>query len=679
MYRKTTYGRNKLSKLWDREAIGTPEAHQLLTSLKFPWHASEVRIFDVGFADDEYRKFLSSEQIRKSLRLTDKYTLNADEFEHEVEETLSAAEIRFLKKLNPPEHGVLVAHLLAGKSPLPGISARGEISLLSDVNPLTNDASRQYLELPGVVNLSKKTYTRDVDKLDPVGEKTLFVTAAGNYFPEKSDNVILASRALEQDGKAKIIPVGATNPDGTVSEYSVADRSIVVTAPGERLFSFDGKKEKRFSHTSAAAPYVSGALADVRSILPQLTQNNAVQLLESTAIKTVTNEVSELNGAGVVNHYKMVRVALRLAEEGYDGELMPDNLDAYLDFNAEVANLIDSSKNATEFFLNLRRAFFLDPNNDAIRLQLAGAYRQMELMSQANFYDLTLEAVKSKPVEAKLNQRAYLIKKRLKGHFSSSPPIDRRTIPKIVDNMDNTSPKKYLLHLAEDDNAFKQLLKTINTEEKMVAEIIANERFPNIHTNAEINEQLAEAGLPAVRANVQLYLEKLGLSETDKRRSIAERAILSDFFKSNTPDKNLTDEEVAKLTGISTDNIQAYKHSWLKKFAKKITQDSGYNSHTAQQIQNQLLTQEGIFIPQQTITNYLHNNNLESAFKEVIADEEPHNPYYDPEIAARVSSKTGIEVTARYVAKLRKQLAIANATERKRSREIKECCNICSY
>ena len=401
VYRKTTYGRNKLSKLWDREAIGTPEAHQLLTSLKFPWHASEVRIFDVGFADDEYRKFLSSEQIRKSLRLTDKYTLNADEFEHEVEETLSAAEIRFLKKLNPPEHGVLVAHLLAGKSPLPGISARGEISLLSDVNPLTNDASRQYLELPGVVNLSKKTYTRDVDKLDPVGEKTLFVTAAGNYFPEKSDNVILASRALEQDGKAKIIPVGATNPDGTVSEYSVADRSIVVTAPGERLFSFDGKKEKRFSHTSAAAPYVSGALADVRSILPQLTQDEAVRLLESTAIKTVTNEVSELNGAGVVNHYKMVRVALRLAEEGYDGELMPDNLDAYLDFNAEVANLIDSSKNATEFFLNLRRAFFLDPNNDAIRLQLADAYRQMELMSQANFYDLTLEAVKSKPVEAK--------------------------------------------------------------------------------------------------------------------------------------------------------------------------------------------------------------------------------------------------------------------------------------
>ena len=539
VYRKTPYGRFKLSKLWDREAIGTPEVRQLLATLEFPWHSSEVRIFDTDFSVNKNKNFLSSEQARESLRLTNKYTLNADEVGQEA--GMMEISYRLVPPLDLENHGVLVAHLLAGKSPLPGISTRGEISLLSDIGPLIDDTGKQYLGLPGVVNLSKSIETQDVDALTPLGEKTLLVAAAGNYFPEKSDNVILASRALEQSGKAKIIPVGAINPDGTVSEYSVADSSVVVTAPGEHVFSFDGKEEMLFRRTSAAASAVSGVLADIRSILPQLTQDNAVQLLESTAIKTVTNEVSELNGAGVVNHYKMVRVALRLAEDGYDGELMPDNLDAYLDFSQEVTDLIDTSKDTTEFFLNLRRAFFLDPNNDAIRLQLADAYRQMELMSQANFYDLTLEAVKSKPVEAKLNQRAKRVKERLK----LLPSIDQSIATNIISVSDLKI--KGLIHLAEDDKAFEQLLKTIDAEANMVAEIVANERLP-ILTKAEIREQLATAELPAVETNIPLYLEKLKLTDVSERKARAVHATLSDFFKSGVSSNKLTNKNIAKAS-----------------------------------------------------------------------------------------------------------------------------------
>lgn len=360
VYGKTTYGKGKLSKLWDREAIGTPEVRQLVVSLKFPWHASEVRIFDSEF--DINKDFLVSPQVRQSLRLADMYRLDAREVKRIPTSATFPSQSLLMLPPSELEHGVLVAHLLAGKSPLPGISTRGEISLLSDADPLRDADSRKYLELPGVVNLSKSTETQDVDDLASLGEKTLFVAAAGNYFPDKSDNVILASRALEQGGKAKIIPVGAINPDGTISDYSIADNSVVVTTPGEHVFSFDGEEEMQFRRTSAASPAVSGVLADVRSILPQLTQDNAVLLLESTAIKTATNEVSGLNGAGVVNHYKMVRVALRLAKDGYDGESMPDSLDTYLDFSKEVTDLINASKDAEEFFLNLRRAFFLDPN-----------------------------------------------------------------------------------------------------------------------------------------------------------------------------------------------------------------------------------------------------------------------------------------------------------------------------
>ena len=724
VYRKTTYGRFKLSKLWDREAIGTPEVQQLLASLKFPWHSSEVRIFDTGFSHHE--RFLLSPQARKSLRLADRYTLNIDEFEQEVERTLSTADIRFLRKLNPPEHGVLVAHLLAGKSPLPGISTRGKISLLSDIEPLMDDTGKQYLGLPGVVNLSKNTHTRDVDKLAPVGEKTLFVTAAGNTFPtEKSDNVTLASRALEQGGKAKIIPVGAINPDGSVSEYSVADRSIVVTAPGEHVFSFDGMEEREFHRTSAAAPAVSGVLADVRSILPQLTQNNAVQLLESTAIKTVTNEVSELNGAGVVNHYKMVRVALRLAEDGYDGELMPDNLDAYLDFSKEVTDLIDTSKNTTEFFLSLRRAFFLDPNNDVIRLQLADAYRQMELMSQANFYDLTLEAVKSKPVEAKLNQRAKLVKERLK----LLPSIDQSIATNIISVSDLKI--KGLIHLAEDDKAFEQLLKTIDAEANMVAEIVANERLP-ILTKAEIREQLATAELPAVETNIQLYLEKLELNDVSERKAKAGYATLSDFFKSGVSGNNLTDKEIAeRLTGISINQVQVYKRGKLEEVVQKILHDRGFFDDTIGWIHDQLVKQEGVSASNQSIKSYLHRylggivaeivetepynitysdkkisellqqktgidtsssqiskirrisgiqtykqrqeaktEFLKGVVKEVIAGEKTYNPYPDSKIAEIVSTKTGREINTRIAKALREQLGLAKATERRDLEEV---------
>ena len=660
VYKKTPYGNSELSKLWDRDAIGTPEVHQLLATLEFPYHASEVRIFDVDFG--YHKDFLLSEQARQSLRLANRYKLNADMVEQEAGMSFTELDLVSPHVSDGSAHGVLVAHLLAGKSPLPGISTRGKISLLSDADPLTDDDNSQYLELPGVINISKNTGTKDVAALAAVGEKTLLVTSAGNTFPEKTRNVILASRALEQDSRAKIIPVGAIDPDGVVGDYSVADRSVVVTAPGERLFSFDGKKEKKFSHTSAATPFVSGVLADVRSILPQLTQYNALQLLERTAIKTVTNTMSEFNGAGVVNHYKMVRVALRLAEDGYDGELMPDNLDAYLDFSQEVADLIDTSKNSTQFFLHLRRAFFLDPNNGDIRIQLASAYRQMGLISQAIFYDMPSEANMYTQIEKKLHKRA----EHRKAKLAQLSNIDNSIAVNIVNT---TFDLKSMTSLAEDNDAVQQLKKTMRAEKKLVKKLVASERLP-ILTDIEINEQLAEAGLPAVRDNVKLYLEKLGLSDLQKRKAKAVEQTLSDFFKSNTMDKNSTDKEVAKLTGISIDDIQTYKHNKLLKVAVKVTQDSGFISRTIQQIHNQLLAQEGIFIQQQTITNYLQNH-LKSAFKKVIADEDPHDPLYDPEIAARISYKTEIKVTARSVTKLRKQLGIAKATGRKDLEKLK--------
>ena len=506
------YSNGKLSKLHDREAIGTPEAQQLLATQEFPYHASEIRIFDTVF--DEYEDFLSSSQAHQSLRLANKYRVNGVEVEQE--DGMASQTPALLAPTNTrSSHGVKVAYLLAGKSPLPGISTRGKISLLSNANPLIDDDVSQYLEWPGVINLSKATFTEYIGDLAPVSDKTLFVIAVGNMFPQKTMSALLASRALEQGGMAKLIPVGAIHPDGVVGDYSVADRSVVITAPGEHIFSFNGEKKEKFNATSAATPFVSGVLADVRSILPQLTQDNAIRLLQSTAIKTATNEVSKLNGAGVVNHYKILRVALRLAKDDYDGELMPDNLATYLDFSHEVADLMDASNDVTEFFLNLRRAFFLDPNNNDLRIQLASAYRLMGLGQQSVFYDAPAEAILYPQVEKKLNKRA----KHGKAKFYGK---DKKIAVNILNKFDSL---KFRLRLAEDNNAVSQLKGAINAEKRMVKEIVANERWPDIFTDIEINEKLAAEGLPAVVDNIQLYRKGLGLDDVEERKLNAQSSL----------------------------------------------------------------------------------------------------------------------------------------------------------
>ena len=410
-HRKTVIKGRPLSKRWDREAIGTPEVRQLLAAIEFPLHPSEVRIFDGSFRG--YEELLSSVQEHGSLRLADNYEL-----------------LPYPERLQEAtKHSVLVAHLLAGRSA--GVSVMGEISLLSNADPLLDHTVSQYLQTPGVINLSKKTATIDVDRLGVVGEKTLFVASAGNIFPSKSNTALLASRTLARDGSMKIMPIGAIGPDGLVVKSSVADHSLVVTAPGADLFSFDGKKEVMFNGTSAAAPIVSGVLADVRSILPQLTRDNAAWLLEKTAIKTVTNDVSELNGAGVVNHYKMVKVALRLATEGYDGELMPASLDAYLDFREEVADLLTAAENsivAAEFLCNLRRAFFLNPDDRSVRAYLGTAYGRMQLSEQAAFYGVPSLEDSSDLVKRKLEERADLVTKKIQ-----LPPTAKRFFYKSIE------------------------------------------------------------------------------------------------------------------------------------------------------------------------------------------------------------------------------------------------------
>ena len=607
VHKKTAYGHyNEISKLWDREAIGTPEVKHLMASLEFPVHYSEVRIFDVGFCCHE--KYLSSAQPRATLQLADNYEL---------------LDIDYELKISPADHGLLVAHLLAGRSPLPGVSSRGKISLLSDGFLFSEQNPSQYLQTPGVVNLSKDTNTKDVNKLASVGDKTLLVTAAGNLFPEKSDNVILASRALVQDGRVKIIPVGAVGPDGVVNRDSTADRSLVVTAPGEKLFSFNGAEEKLFGQTSAAAPIVSGVLADVRSILPELTIDVAVRLLEKTAIRTATNVVSKLNGVGMVNHYKIVRVALRLAEAGYDGEVMPDDLQTYLDFDTEVVDLLTTKRNETavESFRNLRRAFFLDPDNSEVRAQLASAYRRLGLKLQAVFYDPPVEAIARHSVKLKIDSR---IEKAAERKLALLSEGQRSTLDGVIRDevAPNGSPAKsdlreYKLKLAEDDTALDKLLENTGMRvQRDKDEILSREVF----------------GVGRLASSI-------------------------------SNDKEIASYSTMSEKGINAEHVRTYRRKMLRITTQNILWRDGYTLNETEKQVRDALVWDSIPPNRVAIDNYVQSY-LEAKVEEVIAEEPDASPYSDKEIS-RILESAGLAIESIEVHDLRVELDIPSARQRR--------------
>ena len=206
-----------------------------------------------------------------------------------------------------------------------------------------------------------------------VMKKTIWVNSAGNNFPKPIydfDNMI----------SSKAILVGSADPGGFPSSFSSISEDIVVLAPSDYDLRTINAKGKIISYagTSGAAPMVSGVLADVKSILPSLTRDEAVYMLQQTATRTTINNISTANGAGMVNHYKMLRVAQRLHEANFDGNRRRLYLNRMYDFSYEARQLARDAKirlastyaspaNTAEAFKKLRKAFFLDSDNEEAR------------------------------------------------------------------------------------------------------------------------------------------------------------------------------------------------------------------------------------------------------------------------------------------------------------------------
>ena len=399
----------KLTRFWSPEAIAVPEGHAFIAQLKelgFSFYTPVIGILDISF--DPIR-VLADTRISQKLRDNLSLSLNdaADMLRALTASagiTLAAEEMDQLVTyhlcLRPSkkEHGTAVARLLNGQPPV-GISCRGETGYLFSfagmsateeliwqgivaMNPQLDivnvSAALSGISLNTNEVLAVESTVRYVRK---ISAKTIVVTSAGNNFPNP---VEANKRRLAKE----IITVGSTDPDGCVSTVSTAGDVVTVCAPSSKyLQTIDGQYFRVFGGTSGATPLVTGALADVFSILPSLRVNEAVWLLQETAIMS-KNTFEARDMIRSLNYYKLLRVAHRLSRDWPMSREHIFNRE-YYDFADEATDLTTASVDlgsTAESFTKLRQAFFLDNENLTARELLADIYRRAGYEAQAQFY-----------------------------------------------------------------------------------------------------------------------------------------------------------------------------------------------------------------------------------------------------------------------------------------------------
>lgn len=153
-------------------------------------------------------------------------------------------------------------------------------------------------------------------------------------------------------------------------------------------------KSSTFGGTSAAAPLVTGTIANLISIIPDLSLNEARAILKNTAQLTVNSyENPRKNGAGTLNAFKAIEVAKRLREnKNFKRADLLNPKSNIFNFQQQSENFYSQSQNITGYSCHairtrihlLRKAFLLDGREEA-RRDLIRLFELVGLTDNANF------------------------------------------------------------------------------------------------------------------------------------------------------------------------------------------------------------------------------------------------------------------------------------------------------
>ena len=391
---------SSITMFWAQEASGLPEGREFIKEMEnqgFRFQPSSVGIADVGFDVEGTRKAKLNPEVLKSLKEDSDIT----------------------RSYHYP-HGTEVANLITGEYPV-GTSSRAVITHIDDntkrdIHDGLFKRLSKHPSLPDIINHSmtfKEHGSLEIaETLPKTLNRTILVQITGNDFPE-SVNLFIAEHGQD------MIVVGSADPSGFVSNFSQADKHVTILAGSDYFIYSYGENGNlgKFGGTSGAAPQVTGALADLHSILGKMTRSEAAYILQKTAIKTSINMVSELNGAGMLNYYKLLRVAQNLVANGWPQNRKVLFAEEMYDFTAEATHLalraeelLISSTNDEAYarsFKMLRKSFFLDSENMGTRSKLARLYREAGYEVQALFYDNPTISLQSASSSKKIAYRAF--------------------------------------------------------------------------------------------------------------------------------------------------------------------------------------------------------------------------------------------------------------------------------
>ncbi|MGE0526614.1 MAG: S8/S53 family peptidase [Bdellovibrionales bacterium] len=210
--------------------------------------------------------------------------------------------------------------------------------------------------------------------------------------------VLASGNAFDENGEAhladafhdNIIMVGSLSPRGLAREETNKSKAVTVMAPSDFLVS----RGITYSGTSGATTVVNSALGDVIAMLGSMSGKELKAMIRNTSTPIPSLDSEPLkHGAGVINHYKLFRVAEKLRKNSawLKGRKIEDNI---YDFSIEAKRLeteaFDSLKEPTcsnlkTAYKKLRRAFLLRPT-DENRFVLAEIHKSMGYEETEQFF-----------------------------------------------------------------------------------------------------------------------------------------------------------------------------------------------------------------------------------------------------------------------------------------------------
>ena len=256
---------------------------------------------------------------------------------------------------------------------------------------------------PSYINVSM--YFPEDRREDVISDIKTLIVSEGITMVTSADNDGLSMHPIKQELSAheEIVTVGNCSFRGDPDDTSNYSQKVTLCAPsGQALISYDFEGNAQlFGGTSGASPTVTGALAAFTAITGySLNPGEAVRLLRKTAIPHPRLPTISNLGVGIVNVWKIGKVAFRLQY------LCQKNLNCYTDaLSSEETFIFPSNKqefigHCQEEFLNeLRKEALLNPWEKELWEFIACINQKKGLHGHAEYYQQLAKRVESSDEE----------------------------------------------------------------------------------------------------------------------------------------------------------------------------------------------------------------------------------------------------------------------------------------